>query len=140
MSEIDYPLSEMRMVVIVMRGKDGKAAYYYPNKHIMHYSQVDTFVKATVKLHYAVGNVHHTPALMLNNLWSIHVHRFNIKTYSYWWCSEDQKSDDPNGARLNDPESVGERVWAHPDCLKRDHDAARYESYYEKLRGWYAPV
>jgi hypothetical protein len=84
----DYPISQLRMVTL--RFKSG-----HIRTHMCHESQVDTLVKASIKLHVD----------RLSNVWEIRVDRLNLETRTYWWCSEELKIS-PNGAQLNEYDHI----------------------------------
>lgn len=94
-----------------------------PQIHMMHESEIDTFIKATIKLYYP----HHFDSegrpivVKLNNLWAIYVSNIQISNVSYWWCSENLQDSDPLAAKLNQ-ESYRRRVWAHPELLQLEKE------------------
>jgi hypothetical protein len=97
-----------------------------PRTHMMHQSQVDTFLKATIRLHHTHGNPHLEPAKqMLANLWEVRVHGVEVPTVSYWWCAESLQAKDAKGAKLNPPSIRSTRLWAHPDLLASETEDRR---------------
>ena len=98
---------------------------------------MDIFVKAQVKLHHTLGNPHHKPTMVLDNLWQIRMSRVKPETVSYWWCVEDlQKNYDPKGAQLNQDTMFRERLWAHPTLIqleKEERAQMEYEEYEESV-------
>lgn len=111
----DFPISELRIVEIWLH--HNLQVSPHTERHMMHMSQVETFVKATVDLHHTRGNVH--SGVRLDNLWEVRVNKLNLDTKAYWWGSPEQKNNDPNGAKINDT-NWGERVWAHPELLAEE--------------------
>lgn len=124
----DFPISQLRLVDVLMRGN------HIPSTYMMHESQVETFIKATIRLHHTHGNPH--TKSNPENLWEIRVDQLTVEAKSYWWCCEDlQNNNDPKGAQLNhsvhSPRS--RRVWAHPDLIaeekkrRAEEEQAEYE-------------
>lgn len=112
---MDYPISELRIVRLFLKGM------LQPHLHMMHESQVDVFVRASINLHHVVGNPHN--GVRVDNLEEITVCRLDVHTVSYWWCIENlMDNDDSKGAQLNQESSPSERVFVHPDLLAAERE------------------
>lgn len=103
----DFPISQLRVVTCYFKGG-------HKNDHHMHESQVDTFVKAQVRLHHSPGvNPHNCKKTA--ELDQISVSTLDLQARSYWWTTEDlQNNSDPKGAEINNV-SLGTRVWSRRD-------------------------
>lgn len=128
---LDYPISQLRFVKMSIVNREGPDRVPHDQVHMMHESQVETFVAATIKLHHTEGNPHlpvmGTPPLKLDNLWEIRTTSVAINTTSYWWCVPDlQKNNDPKGAQLN-LDTFYRRVWAHSELLELEKRARAEE-------------
>lgn len=121
----DYPISELR--IVKLRFKGGPLGSAYTADHMMHVSQVETFVQASVDLHHKQLPHKDGKPRKAAPLWEVRVSKLNLDTKSYWWCCPGLKDNDhPEGARLNDT-YLSERVWAHPTLLEDERRAEEYE-------------
>lgn len=124
MSGRDFRISELRVVTLTHHN-NGKRSEYQA-RHMMHESQVEIFVQATIKLHHSPGYNPHN-GVKTDNLWEIKVSKVETEVESYWWCVPDlQNNRDPKGAQLN-RETFGERVWAHPKLLEQEGREEQYD-------------
>lgn len=135
---MDFPISELRIVKIFLYNSERPQL---PLTYMMHEAEVETFIKATVKLHHTLGNPNHLDSegrqvvLKLDNLWEIIVLRVAVDTATYWWCSEKLCKGDTFGARLNEISDY-RRVWANPKLLqleKEDRAEEEREEYMEDI-------
>lgn len=119
----DFPVSQLRMVKL--RFKDSKDLY--SQDQLMHESQVETFVKAKLELHWEPGINPHSklkPAVM----WEIRVAHLS-SPISHWHTSPGLHAGD-EGAYVM-PTYSGERLWAHPDLLANEKRSEEIEAQYD---------
>lgn len=104
----DYPVSQLRIVKVQFRDM----AYY--QTHYLHESQVDMFVKATVRLYHDKS---YRPTAS-KDLWQIMTITLS-EPESYWWTSLELDGSEPN-AKIHNTNS-SKRLWAHPELLAEDY-------------------
>ena len=121
----DFPLSELRMVRLVFED-------CLEQKYMMHLSQVQDFIKASLALHHSPGINPEIYQLFIDDgkttdeakifaktkpIIEIHVHKFDrLEPQAHWWSSPTLQPDDPNGAHIiNQLDS--ERVWCRADIF-----------------------
>lgn len=116
---IDFSISDLRIVVLVFKGKEIKRAGH-SSLHYMHKDQVDPFVQASIKLHHLPGKWIEKEKRfeVLANLWEVRLKKLHNEEVSHWWC----------GAAYIIQDFIGEeRLWAHPDLIALDEEADRLE-------------
>jgi|SRR5579859_418565 len=124
----DYPVSELRLVKLWFKDD------HIPSTHFMHKDQVDTFVQASLQLHYIVGNPHRnvvdsapcTPGNGVSLLWRISVQEIRREPESFWWSHISLHEGQGPAALLGDP--LGwTNVWKHPALVESDRQAEELE-------------
>jgi len=126
----DFLLSELRMVRLVFEKGAGRDV-----RHMMHLSQVQSFIQASLALHHSPGTNPYHYKMALNKgmtvekakeeaqaspIIEIHVHKFDrLEPHAHWWSSPSLEQGDPEAAHIiSDYDS--ERVWARADVLARE--------------------
>lgn len=134
MSNLDFPISELRIVKLYFikdYGDGRKGRDDHPSVHMMHKSQVETFLKASLNLHHFPCYHRNGELRNVSQLWEVTAHRVNTKTTSYWWCEENlQTNGSAMGAQLNETHSY-DRLWAHPELLAGEAEDERMEELYD---------
>lgn len=121
----DFPISELRKVSTYFFGSE------HPSEKMMHVSQVETYIKAQIELHYERKTNPHVdrwnathPNDRLRSTGEtsrariINVSAFFDKAGPYWWTTPGME-DNGTGAEV----LLGwneKRHWAHPDILAEE--------------------
>lgn len=140
----DFPISELRIVRLHFWGD--KEDFYGEfnskltstqihrsvSKHMMHKSQVEKFIEASLKLHHSPGINPHIKNRFkesgeLDNktakLEYITIQKLDLNGRTLWWCmpSLGVKGESKDGAIINDP--IGDNcAWIHPDSEEDEDD------------------
>lgn len=91
---IDMPISEFRLVHVHFKDREQH------NTHLMHATQVDRFIQATVELHHSPGI---NPANNNKTLPISEISAYNIRSAGpYWWTTPGLAIDPAAGATTMD--------------------------------------
>lgn len=107
------PLSQFRLVTMEWMEP---SSWNDVQQNIVHESEVDTFLKATLELHYAPGlNPHNGNKCRIAR--EITVASFDAAG-PFWWTTPGLKDNgDPSGATLLQSDGRSRRLWINPDYL-----------------------
>lgn len=137
----DFPISELRQVVLYFRGaKPGRETIDW-----MHESQVETYIKAKVELHYEPGINPHVQELIdsgresdpsflhanrsakTSPVWHIDVRRFFIMSSAACWHTTSglgfhmtEQEIQEKGAKVLHYDTI--RIWTHPELQRMERE------------------
>jgi len=118
----DFPISELR--VVKLRFDSDRSRW---QEELMHESQVETYLKAKLELHFLPGENPHNKK-QATPLWEARVAKLGSPT-SYWHTSPGLHAGD-EGAYII-PTYSGKRLWAHPDLLASEKEAEELEAEFD---------
>lgn len=107
----NYSVSELRLVRMYLKGN------HIPTDHLMHQSQVDLFLKATLELHYQPG-INPYNKLKTAELWYATV--ASVRGSNDWWWTKANLGIDKTAQGAAISYWREERVWTHPELAAKE--------------------